>query len=209
MGLDDLRILIAGRDPLVRAGLRALLSAEPGCEVVAAIGIDLSDTAVPMAAAPDVILADADGDTEFGEAVSALASFGVPVLALLPTAAWTSAALAAGARGSMVRTAAGERLAAALRAVAAGLQVSEPSERGRDEEPFERTADPPLEELTPREGEVLQLLAEGLSNKAIARRLRISEHTVKFHVTAIMGKLATHSRTETVARAARAGLIVL
>jgi two-component system, NarL family, nitrate/nitrite response regulator NarL len=64
-------------------------------------------------------------------------------------------------------------------------------------------------ELTAREQEVLQLLAEGLPNKAIARRLEISEHTVKFHVNAILGKLNAQSRTEAVVRAGRLGLILL
>jgi DNA-binding NarL/FixJ family response regulator len=63
--------------------------------------------------------------------------------------------------------------------------------------------------LTPREAEVLQLLAEGQTNRAIAQSLRISEHTVKFHVTAILGKLGAESRTEAVVQAARAGWIVL
>jgi len=67
----------------------------------------------------------------------------------------------------------------------------------------------PVEELTPRERHVLQLLAEGLPNKAIADRLGISEHTVKFHVSAIMSKLGAQSRTEAVTRAARLGLIIL
>jgi DNA-binding NarL/FixJ family response regulator len=66
-----------------------------------------------------------------------------------------------------------------------------------------------VEELTPRELEVLDLLAEGLSNKAIAHRLGISDHTVKFHVNAVMGKLGAQSRTEAVVRATRLGLILL
>ncbi len=70
-------------------------------------------------------------------------------------------------------------------------------------------ADVAAEELTPREVEVLQLLVEGLPNKQIAQRLSISEHTVKFHVDAILGKLGAHSRTEAVTRAARLGLIIL
>ncbi len=69
--------------------------------------------------------------------------------------------------------------------------------------------DAPAEALTPREREVLQLLAEGLANRAIAQRLAISEHTVKFHVNAILGKLNAQSRTEAVVRAARLGLLIL
>ena len=68
---------------------------------------------------------------------------------------------------------------------------------------------PLVESLTPREVEVLQLLAEGLPNKGIAQRLGISEHTVKFHVNAIMGKLGAQSRTEAVVQATRLGLILL
>jgi two-component system, NarL family, nitrate/nitrite response regulator NarL len=67
----------------------------------------------------------------------------------------------------------------------------------------------PVEALTPREVDVLRLLGEGLPNKAIARRLGISEHTVKFHVNAILGKLGASSRTEAVVRATRLGLILL
>ena len=68
---------------------------------------------------------------------------------------------------------------------------------------------PPGQELTPRELEVLQLLAEGLANKAIALQLDISEHTVKFHVNAILAKLGVQSRTQAVVRATRLGLIIL
>jgi DNA-binding NarL/FixJ family response regulator len=66
-----------------------------------------------------------------------------------------------------------------------------------------------VEELTPRETEVLQLLADGLTNKAIAQRLGISDHTVKFHVNAVLGKLGAQSRTEAVVRATRLGLLHL
>jgi DNA-binding NarL/FixJ family response regulator len=66
-----------------------------------------------------------------------------------------------------------------------------------------------VEDLTPRELEVLGLLAEGLPNKAIGLRLGISEHTVKFHVNAVLGKLGAQSRTEAVVRATRLGLILL
>jgi two-component system nitrate/nitrite response regulator NarL len=72
-----------------------------------------------------------------------------------------------------------------------------------------RVAAPPAEALTPREREVLQLLSQGLSNKQIAQALRISEHTVKFHVNAILGKLGVQGRTEAVVQAARLGLITL
>jgi DNA-binding NarL/FixJ family response regulator len=71
----------------------------------------------------------------------------------------------------------------------------------------DRSIEAPVEPLTTREEQVLQQLAEGLSNRSIAQRLQISEHTVKFHINAILGKLGAQSRTEAVARAARLGLI--
>jgi DNA-binding NarL/FixJ family response regulator len=67
----------------------------------------------------------------------------------------------------------------------------------------------PTDDLTPREDDVLQLLAQGLTNKAIAHRLGITDHTVKFHVTAIISKFQAQSRTDAVVRATRAGLVIL
>jgi len=122
-------------------------------------------------------------------------------VALLPDESQAVEAYMAGARGLLPRDTGSERLAAALLAAAQGLAVLDPALAvpvlgGRDQ------AVPALvEALTPRELEVLQLLAEGLPNKAIAHRLDISEHTVKFHVNAVMGKLGAQSRTEAVVRA--------
>ncbi len=98
-------------------------------------------------------------------------------------------------------------LAAAFRCTAAGLYVLSP--HFADDIPAVRSEalSAPIEPLTEREREVLQLMAEGLANRAIARRLDISEHTVKFHANAIFGKLDVQSRTEAVVRATRAGLI--
>ena len=97
------------------------------------------------------------------------------------------------------------QLDAALRAVAAGLTVrTAPRSRRFEAEPPAR---PPL--LTPRELEILVALGEGLSNKAVARRLGISQHTVKFHLEAVFAKLAVASRAEAVAKGLRQGLIEL
>src|SRR4030067_1297183 len=92
---------------------------------------------------------------------------------------------------------------AALEGVARGVQVID-ALAGES-----RVGDAAAEDLTPREMDVLQLLAEGLPNKEIGRRLRISEHTVKFHVNTILAKLGARTRTEAVTRAARQGLIIL
>lgn len=113
----------------------------------------------------------------------------------------------AGALGILLRGVEGERLLAALRAVASGLGVFEPTLLGSLLSTRAATRDVPL--LTPREAEVLSLMAEGLSNKLIADRLKISDHTVKFHINAILGKLDAETRTEAVVSAARRGLLML
>jgi DNA-binding NarL/FixJ family response regulator len=94
-------------------------------------------------------------------------------------------------------------------AAAQGLVVIDPQTAVSLLPSAEHSLAQPLGELTPREVEVLQLLSEGLPNKAIASQLGISEHTVKFHVNAIMGKLGAQSRTDAVIRATRSGLIIL
>ena len=132
----------------------------------------------------------------------------VPVVAVLWDEEQGAAALAAGVRGVVLRDMLSDRLVAALEAVARGLVVIDPALA--DLLPRRRAVTAELvEPLTPRENEVLQLLAEGRSNKSIAARLGISEHTAKFHVNAILGKLGAATRTEALAQAARLGLVLL
>jgi DNA-binding NarL/FixJ family response regulator len=109
----------------------------------------------------------------------------------------------------LLREASATRLQASLQAVSSGLVVCDEA-LGAALMPT-RHADfmPLMDALTPREFEVLRLVAEGLPNKIIAARLHISEHTVKFHVNALMGKLGAQSRTEAVVRATRLGLLLL
>jgi two-component system nitrate/nitrite response regulator NarL len=129
-----------------------------------------------------------------------------PVLAMASSEAQASQARTAGARGVLSRGAGADVLSAALSAVAQGLLVSDPTISGGAGSPG--IAPPPVD-LTPRELEVLLLLAEGHPNKGVAARLSVSEHTVKFHVNSIMGKLNAQSRTEAVTRATRLGLLPL
>jgi DNA-binding NarL/FixJ family response regulator len=178
-------------DALARDGLRARLAAQPELEVAAAE----QDA--------EVLLVDLGGGP--GASEPALPA-GIPWIALVPGAGDLHAALAAGAAGVLWRDAPPDRLAAAALAVAEGLVVLEPEAM-----PFRTAAalDAPLEPLTPRERQVLPLLADGLSNRGIAERLGISEHTAKFHVNAILGKLGAATRAEAVALAARQGLLHL
>jgi DNA-binding NarL/FixJ family response regulator len=118
--------------------------------------------------------------------------------------------LGRGRMGYLGREATPEAILQAVRAVAAGLVVLDPHAAPGLAAPLPRlAADAPAEPLTARELEVLGLMAQGLANKTIAHRLTISEHTVKFHVGAILAKLGAASRTEAVTLAARQGILML
>jgi DNA-binding NarL/FixJ family response regulator len=197
------RVLVISEDALARAGLVALIAGR---------GIDVAGQGSPADAAglaasmePDVVAWDLGPDGELPEDA---ALGGAPLLAIPWDEDQAAVAASSGARGIVLRDSAPDRLVAALQAVARGLVVIDP--QLRDLLPRRRTAPSALAEpLTPREHEVLQLLAEGRSNKSIAARLGISEHTAKFHVNAILGKLGAATRTEALAQAARLGLVLL
>ncbi len=130
-----------------------------------------------------------------------------PVLALAATENQAAQARAAGAQAFLSRDASPEALAAAIVALSYGLRVTDPALAGGSTPAAPGPGSASL--LTPREQDVLRLLAEGLPNKGVASRLEVSEHTVKFHVNSIMGKLNAQSRTEAVALATRLGLLPL
>ncbi len=119
-------------------------------------------------------------------------------------------ALAAGAHAVLLRDRVDDRLLPAVTAAVAGLRDPRRGPRRvGPATPAPRPRRPSAEPLTPREVEVVQLLAEGLTNRRVGERLGISEHTAKFHVNAILGKLGASSRSEAVAQAARLGLVLL
>jgi DNA-binding NarL/FixJ family response regulator len=199
-----LRVLVVGEDTLARAGLRALAESA-GLPVAAdASPAELEDSADDEA---DVVAWDVGVSGAF-DRLRSLAER-LPVVAVLWSEDQAGEALAAGARGVLLRDRVEDRLVPALAAAAAGLVTLD---EGLAESALRpRPAHPPtlVEPLTPREVEVLQLLAEGLTNRRIGERLGISEHTAKFHVNAILGKLGAQSRSEAVAQAARLGLVLL
>ncbi len=209
MSRDVLRILVVADDPLARAGLATLLADQPGWSVVGRIALDADLPASLEAYAPDVGVWDLGWNPALATERLAAARGALPSVALLPDDTHAAEAWAAGAQGLLLRDAGAERLAAAVTAVAHGLTAFDPTLVAALAPIREQAPRPLPEALTPRELEVLRLLAEGLSNKAIARRLEISEHTVKFHTNAIMSKLGAQSRTEAVVRATRLGLILL
>jgi DNA-binding NarL/FixJ family response regulator len=160
-----------------------------------------------------VILADA-GQNALEEWIAEFQEAGMPagppVLVMFDEAGTNALARAvqAGVRGVLPSDAGAEQIVSALDAVSKGLVVLHPAEMGAPR-PARNEEVELIEPLTPREREVLQMLAGGLGNKEIAARMKISEHTAKFHVAQILGKLGASSRTEAVAIGMRVGLVLL
>jgi len=207
-----IRVFIIAGSPLARSGLENLLKAGAVKVAGTAANLESADSLLPDAEA-DAVLIDATGEQpeEFVQTVaeSGLASeLAVSVLADHLPRASLAAALRKGVRAVLPSDVSQDQLVAALEAVASGLVVVHPA----DVEaafPASRPLAELAEPLTRREREVLQMLAAGLGNKEIAARLAISEHTVKFHVASILGKLGAESRTEAVSLGIRRGLILL
>ena len=211
-----MRVLVAATNPIVRAGLESIVRTNPD---MLAIGSSADPATLAAAIAthnPDAILIELIPEGESAiEKLDALAGVGgLPIATLTDTEDRDrlSELLRSGVKAILPRSASAEEILQAVEAAATGLVVLHPeaidslltllptSERGMEA---------PLQALTSREIEVLGMLAEGLGNKAIAKRLGISEHTVKFHVSSIFSKLNTSSRTEAVTVGARQGLIML
>jgi two-component system nitrate/nitrite response regulator NarL len=195
-----LRVLVIGADPLARGGICAALDALDGVQLAGA----WPELIAPVEAlAPSALI----WDVAAGGLPGSLPA--PPVLALAPDARSASEAMARGAAGVLARDGDRARLAAALRAVDCGMRVVDEAFAATVLGQGLRRGRPPEEPLTPRELDALALLAEGLSNRGIARRLGVSEHTAKFHVNAILSKLDARSRTDAVVRALRLGLLRL
>jgi two-component system, NarL family, nitrate/nitrite response regulator NarL len=206
--VPPLRVLVAGDDPLGGYGLASLLRTAPEVEVVDQATLERMGALV-RAHEPDVVVWDVGLESSpEPDVVRDLAASGAPVLAVIQDETLVTELLAAGVRGVVLRTGEPQQLAAALRAVASDLTVVDRALAERLV-PARPAAEALVEPLTPRETEVLALLAQGLSNRAIGHRLGISEHTAKFHVNAILGKLGAQTRAEAVAQGARLGLLLL
>jgi two-component system nitrate/nitrite response regulator NarL len=183
---DLLRIVVAGRDPLARVGLATILREFE-----------------------DILVVDCDGDVALIDAGATIGKCETPSLLLVTDLAQATEALAAGARGVISRNSSPRQIHAALRAIAEGLRVIDGDARFSSDVRPSPVASSLLEPLTARENEVLHLLSAGMTNKEIASRLGITEHTIKFHVNAILGKLGAETRTEAVVHAARLGIVTL
>lgn len=202
------RVLVVAPSAERVLAIRAKLAEEPEIEVEDIPPANLNAAARQSRAGEVVLvdLEDANGGSGVGELVA-----GAVLLADNPEASWTGQLLAAGARAVLRRDCSGRQLAAAVHAAAAGLTVLEPDDLHAllRSSPESIELEPGEEELTRRETEVLHMMTAGLSNREIASTLGISEHTVKFHITSIFGKLGTSSRTEAVTEGIRRGLVLL
>jgi DNA-binding NarL/FixJ family response regulator len=204
-----IRLLLVDDHELVRAGLRTFLGLQPDMEVVGEAGSAEQALALVPALAPDVVLLDLVLPGMSGvEAVRRLrdAHPAVKVLVLTSFAGEDAVlpAIRAGAAGYLLKDIGPAELAGALRVVHAGGAPLHPSVAATV---MQSVAEPGRETLTPREQEVLRLIARGLSNRLIARELALSEKTVKAHVSAILGKLAVADRTQAALYAVRHGLV--
>ena len=180
-----IRVQISARDPMLKEGLEAVITD--------ADGLSLTQSR------PDVLVTSAQRD-ELGPA---------PAIVMIGDAAWSAALLRLGVRAILPPDASAAEIVGAVSAAAGGLAAVDPTQL---ETLVGEPAMQPLSEpgpLTSRELEVLRMLADGIANKNIAWNLKISEHTVKFHVAQILAKLSAGTRTEAVTIGIRKGLIMV
>jgi DNA-binding NarL/FixJ family response regulator len=219
-----IRIVLADDHTLVREGIRTLLGLVDDLALVGEAASGAAAVQVVVDTQPDVLLLDMrmpEGDGLF--VVSELARCGaLPPTLILTTFDDDAAAIdviRAGARGFLLKDVTLERLVSAVRALAAGETLIQPALTARAEQKLSEAAAaraasdgapddaPDVEPITPREREVLRLLAAGYSNREIARALFIAEGTVKNHVSSILTKMAVRDRTRAVLKAAERGLL--
>jgi DNA-binding NarL/FixJ family response regulator len=214
----SIRVVVADDQEIVRAGFVALLGTQPDFEVAGSAADGEEAVRVCREQRPDVVLMDVRMPVLDGIAATRqLCADDGPRVLMLTTFdldEYVYDALSAGASGFLLKDVAAETLFDAVRIVAAGDALLAPTITRRLIDEFARLrprlATPPerLAELTPRETEVLRLVAEGLSNAEIAERLVVTEETVKTHVSRVLSKLDLRDRTQAVVAAYESRLVV-
>ena len=209
-----IRILLADDHPVVRDGLAAILGTQPDFAVVGQAGTGAEAVLLAAQLRPDVILLDLempgmDGVEALRRIRAARAEAQVIVFTAFDADERILGAVQAGAKGYLLKGAPRDELFKAVRVVGEGGSLLQPVVASKLLQHISSRDQIIVETLTDREMEVLQWLAQGKSNKEIAAALVISERTVKFHVSSILGKLGAGNRTEAVTIAAQRGLVRL
>jgi DNA-binding NarL/FixJ family response regulator len=209
-------VMVAATSAVRRGGLEAMVRDGSSFELVGSAAGLIGLAERVQALQPDVVLVDlALPEPQFASLAAALQQAGAAVVVLIdePDAKWISRALRAEVRALLTREASREEIRSAILAASNGMVLLDPEiAKGLLAGNRPSGADPTLEtveELTPREIEVLRMMAEGLGNKEIAARLGISDHTVKFHISSILAKTGASTRTEAVTLGIRMGLILI
>lgn len=205
-----IRILLADDHPVVREGLRGMLSTEPGLEVVGEAGSGPQAEALSASLRPDIVLMDLRMPDGGGvESIVRMTAAGLPCRVIVLTTYETDAdilrAVEAGAAGYLLKDLTRAELTGAVRAAARGETVLAPSVAARLVDQLRSKPERP--HLSERETAVLRLVAEGCTNADIGRRLFIGESTVKTHLLRVFGKLGVADRTAAVTSAMRYGLL--
>lgn len=211
-----IRVMVVAASPVVRAGLSAVLTSNPQLTVVGSVS-DLDALLGEVQLQPQVVLLDLSGNFQQSVWEKLLLmqeeQYSSPIMIIADVDSINlEVALRSGVRGILPDSSTESEIIAAVEAIAFGLIVLHPDAvelLPLKESMPEKVTLTPMQTLTPREIEVLEMLGSGLGNKAIAKRLHISDHTVKFHVSSIFGKLGVSSRTEAVTVGVRLGLIML
>jgi DNA-binding NarL/FixJ family response regulator len=211
-----IKVLVVDDDDLMRAGLRGVLASDAGIEVVGESPDGRDAIYRTRLLAPDVVLMDVrmpdlDGISATRELLEAFPGVRVLILTTFEQDDYIFGALNAGASGFLLKRTRPEELVAAVRTIASGEALLSPSVTSRviervARQPLAGAADPRIDSLTPREREVLGLLARGLANSEIAAELVIEESTVKTHVNRILSKLDARDRVQAVIFAYENGL---
>ncbi|MHA6669957.1 response regulator [Homoserinimonas sp. A447] len=204
-----IRVLVADDHPIVRGGIVALLEAAADVVVVGQASTGVEAVALALELSPDVVLMDLrmpglDGDQATAQILGERPQVKVIILTTYESDDSILSAIEAGASGYLLKAAPEEEILAGIRSVARGEVALAPSIAALL---VKRVAAPPTPTLTPRETEVLTLVARGLSNPGIATRLFVGEATVKTHLLHVFEKLGVNDRTRAVTRAMELGLL--